>query len=77
MSAPVARRVMLWETHALCLEGKACGLRLLSALVPCENDPPGLCDNCGGQTCNCPGCVDHALLSPAGVGGAGSGPGVG
>ena len=67
MIPPVARRLMLWETHALCLDGKACGLRPLAGLVPDENDPPGLCDRCGGQTCNCPGCVDHGLYSPAGL----------
>jgi len=53
-------------THALC---QNC-LRLLplSILVPDDNDPPGLCPACGGQTCNCVSCMraafDLALLDP-------------
>lgn len=58
-------RVMLWETHALCMGN--CGLRPLAQLIPDPNDPPGLCDKCHGQTCNCPGCVDHSLFSPVEV----------
>lgn len=40
---------------ALCQDG--CGLRPVLCLTPCENDPPGLCDLCGGQTCDCEGCL--------------------
>lgn len=45
--------------HALCQDG--CGLRPIAALTPCENDPPGLCDSCRGQTCNCGGCMAEAM----------------
>jgi hypothetical protein len=43
------------QTHALCQD---C-LRLLAweKLVPCDNDPPGLCPICNGQTCHCAGCM--------------------
>ncbi|WP_439398969.1 hypothetical protein ACRQ5Q_16655 [Bradyrhizobium sp. PMVTL-01] len=43
------------QTHALCQD---C-LRLLAwgDLVPCENDPPGLCPSCNGKTCHCAGCM--------------------
>lgn len=43
------------QTHALCQD---C-LRLLAwgDLIPCENDPPGLCPTCNGQTCHCAGCM--------------------
>ncbi|MCK1536826.1 MULTISPECIES: hypothetical protein [unclassified Bradyrhizobium] len=43
------------QTHALCQD---C-LRLLAwgDLVLCENDPPGLCPICNGQTCHCAGCM--------------------
>ncbi len=48
------RCTSVWDV-ALCQDG--CGLRPVGLLVPCENDPPGLCDLCGGQTCDCDGCM--------------------
>jgi hypothetical protein len=29
----------------------------LCELVPCDNEPPGLCPVCTGATCDCPDCV--------------------
>ena len=55
-------RDLLWQTHALC-QGN-CGLRPIAQLIPDLNDPPGLCDSCGGQTCNCVACIDHKAFSP-------------
>jgi hypothetical protein len=45
---------------SLCQDG--CGLRPVCLLTPCENDPPGLCDRCGGQTCDCEGCLEWAAV---------------
>lgn len=52
------------ETLALCQD---C-LRLLDweHLIPSENDPPGLCPHCEGQTCHCGGCMLTAKLLAAG-----------
>jgi hypothetical protein len=30
----------------------------VEALIPCANDPPGLCPTCGDQTCSCEGCLE-------------------
>ncbi len=43
------------ETHALCQD--CLRLFVWADLVPCENDPPGLCPVCNGQTCHCAGCM--------------------
>ena len=43
---------------ALCQDG--CGIIPVTDLVPDENDPPGRCPHCNGQTCQCDACVgDH------------------
>lgn len=41
---------------ALC-QGE-CGPREIKNLIPCENDPPGLCELCGCQTCDCSSCIE-------------------
>lgn len=51
-------------THALC---QGC-LRLheWSALVPDDNNPPGLCPACGVEACHCGFCMSTAQLLAAG-----------
>lgn len=51
------------QTHdpivALCQD--CLRLHDVADLVPDDNDPPGLCPRCGGQTCNCLLCLDLAM----------------
>lgn len=52
------------QTHALC---QSC-LRLFTwdKLVPCEDDPPGLCPICFAQTCHCAGCMQTVRMLSTG-----------
>lgn len=42
-------------THALCQD--CLRLHRLTALIPDDKDPPGLCPACRGQTCDCTSCM--------------------
>jgi hypothetical protein len=53
------------QTHALCQD--CLRLQPLSCLVPCDNDPPGLCPSCGGQTCDCAPCMRASFDLEAGI----------
>lgn len=46
----------------LCQNG--CGFVERSLLVPDDNDPPGLCPHCSGQTCDCNHCLAHTEYEP-------------
>lgn len=50
----------LYDTgKALCLG--SCGLVDVADLIADDNDPPGRCPGCGGQTCQCRFCARTAL----------------
>lgn len=52
-------------THALC-QGPCLRLVPVCDLIPDDNDPPGLCPHCGGETCNSPFCLAGAQAKAAG-----------
>lgn len=51
-------------TEALCQD---C-LRIVpkDRLLPSDNQPPGLCPSCQGQTCDCPSCMAEAQVLRSG-----------
>jgi hypothetical protein len=53
------------QSFALCQD--CLRLQPVSSLVPCENDPPGLCPACGGQTCDCAPCMRASFDLEAGI----------
>jgi hypothetical protein len=57
--------VLRAQTHALCQD--CLRLQPVSSLVPCENDPPGLCPACNGQTCDCASCMRTSFELEAGI----------
>lgn len=50
---------MLNPTVALCQD--CLRIQPLASLIPSDNDPPGLCPACGGQTCSCESCMAEKM----------------
>lgn len=50
---------MTYRKWGLC-QG-ACGVVDLATLIPCENEPPGLCPTCRNSVCDCDSCLRTAI----------------
>lgn len=63
---PSCRAVVIGRNLKVSCCQDGCGLRPVELLTPDDNDPPGLCDLCGGQTCDCLECMDFELYEGGG-----------
>lgn len=46
---------------AMCQNG--CGMVEQTRLIPDDDDPPGRCPTCKGQTCECPSCLVEGIAA--------------